>query len=355
MTQPNLSAALPGVAIATALMPPLCTIGIGLALSRWDVAGGAALLFITNTVTIAFASVLVFFLRGFSSGNVEGEQRLPRSLLFSASLTVLLLVPLTFYSVKFFRDAAENRYINQVVATQIQNMNGAELVELKTVHDGDALDLSVTIRTSSALQYQQVVALQEAIVKEINHPVSLKVDQVFAERLDPLVPPTSTPTPTNTSTFTPGPSPTATDTPIATPTGTPTALPTATPTIAPTVTPLPAQAKVVVDFLPQLKIYQSPGGPQIGALYPGQILTVSHQTTIVEGIVWAQVTDADGRIGWVPQIYLQFLTLTPTPTASQAPTGTSIPSALPSSPSSATRTTLPSSPPSATQTPSAAS
>ncbi|MCK7481091.1 MAG: DUF389 domain-containing protein [Candidatus Moduliflexus flocculans] len=68
LTQPNLSAALPGVAIATALMPPLCTVGIGIALGRWDVAGGATLLFITNTVTIAFASVLVFFLRGFSSG-----------------------------------------------------------------------------------------------------------------------------------------------------------------------------------------------------------------------------------------------------------------------------------------------
>ena len=67
MTQPNISVALPGVAIATALMPPLCTVGIGIALNRWDVAGGATLLFITNTVTIAFASALVFFLRGFSS------------------------------------------------------------------------------------------------------------------------------------------------------------------------------------------------------------------------------------------------------------------------------------------------
>jgi len=34
LAQPTLSAALPGVAIATALMPPLCTIGIGVALER---------------------------------------------------------------------------------------------------------------------------------------------------------------------------------------------------------------------------------------------------------------------------------------------------------------------------------
>jgi hypothetical protein len=37
LTRPNVSAALPGVAIATALMPPLSTIGIEIALARWDI------------------------------------------------------------------------------------------------------------------------------------------------------------------------------------------------------------------------------------------------------------------------------------------------------------------------------
>ena len=45
LAQPRLSAALPGVATATALMPPVCTVGIGIALSDPAVAFGAALLF----------------------------------------------------------------------------------------------------------------------------------------------------------------------------------------------------------------------------------------------------------------------------------------------------------------------
>ncbi|MDH5508422.1 MAG: DUF389 domain-containing protein [Anaerolineae bacterium] len=64
LVQPNLSAALPGVAIATALMPPLCVVGVGIALNRWDVAGGAFLLFITNAITIAAASIMLFFALG---------------------------------------------------------------------------------------------------------------------------------------------------------------------------------------------------------------------------------------------------------------------------------------------------
>ena len=122
MTRPNLSAALPGVAIATALMPPLCTIGIGIALGRWDVAGGASLLFITNAVTIAFASALVFFLRGFSAEAQRAGKRLPRSLVLSAVLVAILLVPLSYYSIKFFREAAENRLINDVVSQEVARL-----------------------------------------------------------------------------------------------------------------------------------------------------------------------------------------------------------------------------------------
>ncbi|MBE0695804.1 MAG: DUF389 domain-containing protein, partial [Anaerolineaceae bacterium] len=187
MTQPNISAALPGVAIATALMPPLCTVGIGVALNRWDVAGGATLLFITNTVTIAFAAVLVFFLRGFSSNLRIKNNRIPRSLFYAAMLTVFLLIPLSYFSVKFFTEASENRLINSVVEEEVKNLGGAELIELSVNRNGSGLDMVVTVRTGSSLHYEQVVNLQKAIVKGIHLPVSLKVSQVIAENLDPLV------------------------------------------------------------------------------------------------------------------------------------------------------------------------
>jgi uncharacterized membrane protein len=111
LAQPQLSAALPGVAIATALMPPLCTIGIGLALGRWDVAGGAFLLFVTNAVTIAFAATLVFFGLGFSRSPTQSPACIPRSLVVSAFLTAALIIPLSYLSLQFFQQAMENRFI----------------------------------------------------------------------------------------------------------------------------------------------------------------------------------------------------------------------------------------------------
>ena len=48
----NVSAGLAGVAIAAALVPPLTTVGIGVALGRGDIAGGALLLLLTNLIAI---------------------------------------------------------------------------------------------------------------------------------------------------------------------------------------------------------------------------------------------------------------------------------------------------------------
>jgi uncharacterized hydrophobic protein (TIGR00271 family) len=66
--------ALPGVAIAVALMPPLCTVGFGLGSGlNWEIMSGAGLLFLTNLVAIVASAFLVFFLVGL---NTEGAQRL---------------------------------------------------------------------------------------------------------------------------------------------------------------------------------------------------------------------------------------------------------------------------------------
>ncbi len=97
LAMPNISAALPGVAIATALMPPLSAVGVGLSMQRWEVAGGAFLLFLTNAVTIIFAASLVFFLLGFTPPITENSRQVPRNLFISATLTIILLGSLSSF------------------------------------------------------------------------------------------------------------------------------------------------------------------------------------------------------------------------------------------------------------------
>ncbi len=303
MTRKNLSATLPGVAIATALMPPLATVGIGIALMRWDVAGGAALLFLTNAVTIAFAAALVFFSRGFSAGRSRKDKKVPvRSLWVSAALVLVLLIPLTYYSIRFFHEATNNRMINQVVNSEVQKLYNAEVVEMDVTHLDKGLDMVLTIRTNHMLNYQETTDLQKNLVAGLNQPITLKVNQIFVEQLDPMIPPTPTITPSPTATSTPGPTPTNTPTPTATATATPTS------------TSTPSGAEVWLREPPGLELCQKPGGPVIGTLEEGQPITVLYGRELFEAMVWVEVMDTEGRIGWIPEIYLVRETPTPTVT-----------------------------------------
>jgi uncharacterized hydrophobic protein (TIGR00271 family) len=326
LAQPHLSAALPGVAIATALMPPLSTIGIGIALGRWDIAGGASLLFLTNAVTIAFAATLVFFLEGFVPRLQKDNGKLPRSLLIAGILTGLLLIPLTVIGARLVSQAQENRLINNIIETEISDISNAELVELGINRAEGELHLEIAIRSSFPLTYSQVIGLQEALVARLEKPVSLIVNHIRAETLDPLIPPTYTPSPTVTYTPTPGPSPTRTFTPTATSTNTPTLTATAEPTNTATVippTPTPRTVLVMRTGLPPYyNLYQEPGGPIIATLEVNAPLLDLNVTAIYEGLVFIKVMDEEGRIGWFPQIFLLYPTPSPSPTPS--PTATAV-------------------------------
>ena len=97
LAQPHLSATLPGVTIATALMPPLCTIGLGLALQRANVVIGASLLFLTNLSAIAFAGIIIFALLGFRPRYRTGSGR---ELHVAAGLVLLVALPLVTFSLR---------------------------------------------------------------------------------------------------------------------------------------------------------------------------------------------------------------------------------------------------------------
>ncbi len=320
LAQPHLSAALPGVAIATALMPPLCTIGVGLALDRMDVAGGAGLLFVTNAVAIAFAATLVFFALGFGPKPITVTNRLPRSLIFAAFLTITLLVPLTYISVNFARNASEASRIEDVVQEEVVRVLNSELVELSVNREGDVVSMNMTLRTARPLYYQDSIALQEAIAGRLQEPIELVLNSVIVSQLDPRVPPTHTPTPTI------GPSPTATRTATptrtATATATQTSTSTATPTETntPTTTPTPSVALVDNTFGDGLRLRQFPEGPIIGTMREGDPIVVLYGIDIVNGLVWIEVMDKDGRVGWVPQMFTTIVTVTPTPSSTPSRT-----------------------------------
>lgn len=90
------AAALPGVAISAALVPPLCVVGYGVASSRFPIAGGALLLFMTNLSAIVLVSVIVFLLVGFRPMRTEQGRVVTNSVLIATTFIIALSIPLGF-------------------------------------------------------------------------------------------------------------------------------------------------------------------------------------------------------------------------------------------------------------------
>lgn len=302
LAQPHLSAALPGVAIATALMPPLCSAGIGIATRRSDVALGALLLFLANFAAIWFAGIVVFILLGFRPLRTNEPQSLPRSLTVSTVLVVLIAILLVVVTLRFVREARLAQQVREAVRVEIAVLPDTQLVDVSTSAEDSTLRLVVTIRTSRPPAHAEVVALQKAVATRLQRPTALQLIVVPATMLDPLIPPTLTPTPTPTPTATPGPSatPTPTPTPTATPTETPT--PTATPTETPTPTPVSAFVANTAGY--GLRLRDAPEGAIIDTLPEGAPVQILYHRETVEGIEWVEVQDTLGRTGWVSAEYL---------------------------------------------------
>ena len=92
-----------GVAIATALMPPLCTAGFGLASGNFSYFMGAAYLFVINCIFIMLATYISVKHFGFREATFANEVIQRRTRIFSTVLIVLFIIPSIWTAVTFIR------------------------------------------------------------------------------------------------------------------------------------------------------------------------------------------------------------------------------------------------------------
>ena len=107
---------LPGVAIATALMPPLCTAGFGLATGNWAFFFGAIYLYIINSVFIAFATFVMVRIMRFPMKSVASGDMRKRSYRWITVIAVCTLIPSIYLSIRLVRDSYQEERAKQFVA-----------------------------------------------------------------------------------------------------------------------------------------------------------------------------------------------------------------------------------------------
>ena len=189
LTRRSISNTLPGVAIAVALVPPLCVVGIGLALGSGQITdpqysianevlvieNGSFLLFMTNFIAIVFCGGLVFLCQRYSNWKQS-----------YISLTIFLLLLITISlplrsSFKNFvvrsiilENLDELRYENP----QLYNKN----VQVRQIHiypdKNPTLVLFELVAPSGAISATDIEILEQDLALKSNRPLDIKV-QLF--------------------------------------------------------------------------------------------------------------------------------------------------------------------------------
>ncbi len=212
LSKSNAAAALPGVAIAAALVPPLATSGIAFTAGYYVESLGALLLFVTNFIAITVAAALVFIILGFRPTRAQKQRKEVRARSARVAIISLVIVSLILLLTTYVlnKQNADIDRIHEVTEQKLKDVTGADLEELTIIEFDDGyLNEDIAARSARTISLREVQDLQAAIGEQlvadgIIEEIELTMTVILVTELDPLTPPTPTP----------GPAPTPEPTPI---------------------------------------------------------------------------------------------------------------------------------------------
>ena len=129
----------PGVAIATALMPPLCTAGYGLAVQNSSYFFGACYLYFINTVFIAFTTCLGVRFLHFHRKQFINREKMRRVNLYIVSIIIITIIPASYMTWNIIKQSVFENNIENFITKEL-NYSGTNILshqydlKTKTLH-----------------------------------------------------------------------------------------------------------------------------------------------------------------------------------------------------------------------------
>lgn len=184
MVDKRVSATLPGVAIATAIVPPLANCGLCLAMGVYHGALGSFLLFLANLISILLVASVMFYMAGFTRFR---DHPSPTVLAKRFGMAMVGFVSLSIYLTYTLFVIVQDRRIESETKDALSNMlaeqHDTQLDNLKIYWMGDIMVVQADVMTSSFIPPVQVHRMQDALEKYWNREVTLSLRNIQARRV----------------------------------------------------------------------------------------------------------------------------------------------------------------------------
>ena len=168
MLQPKVSGTVAGTAIAVALMPPACTVGLALSQGYWILAQGALLLLLTNLCGIALAAAITFWILG-EIPLLRGR----RAITAIVGMTLLVTVPLTYSFSELVRQAQLEANLRRALLNRTLTFQRLELIDSHVNWLLQPPEVRLTVRSANPISAYQVELLEAFLEKTMGQPFRL--------------------------------------------------------------------------------------------------------------------------------------------------------------------------------------
>lgn len=139
VARPNLSGALPGVAIAAALVPPIAAAGLAFSAGDWSVGGGATLLFFVNVLAIILGAAIALLAVGVEGRHEHksGSHWRPHAFGFLGIGCLLLAIPLSWSLLQQMPPDDLPNEVQERLETMVTEDGGAQLLSVEGPFNAD--------------------------------------------------------------------------------------------------------------------------------------------------------------------------------------------------------------------------
>ena len=159
----KISNTITGIAIAVALMPPLCTIGIGLGTMNRQIASGAGILFLINLISISLAGAIVFWVMRIHPVLADREEVRKRAL-YQIVISIMILtgisVPLGIYMREGYRISSTLDYARDLIR---EKCPGVSIYEVRPVKTLTGYELKLTLFGAVSPPIKSISDVRDAI------------------------------------------------------------------------------------------------------------------------------------------------------------------------------------------------
>ena len=173
---PKIGAAIAGVVVAAALVPPIAVMGVAIAHSNVSLAGGAFILYLSNLIAVTFSASVLFFVAKFKGPSSEsGQERRKSNMRWTLLFLLVLMVPLFLITSSTIKENKQQVIVREIVSATIPE---AVITSVSIDDKSEISIISITIQYSENLTGSQISDLEDVLSKRINKEVISRITVV---------------------------------------------------------------------------------------------------------------------------------------------------------------------------------